>query len=464
MDRLRFLVFILLMPFISQSQQVKITGTAAGAEGKRIEVITLSDLITFGEKTITGSIVDSTGDFSLTFNLEETIYANLSIDFHRVELFIQPGKSYNFNISPMNYNEMKEINPFLQSAKLEIEFRKDDSSELNSLIQSFDSLYNAFLLQNFNALYRDRNKMKLDSFRMKVVTTYSEIKDPYFVNYGKYKIASLVQLCQSMNQAEIGRMYFTSAPILYANTEYMDFFNQYFSRYLTATCRSLKFTDYNTILNGPESYKRMMKALEADSTLRKVQLRELVMIKGLMEMFNTAGYNQEKIIALLGSVADESKFPQNQQIARNMIRELTKLRVGTAAPGFKLKNKMQKEVTLADFKGKPVVLNFWTTYCQGCITEMDRMKPIYDKFSDQVSFISISADKEFSKMLFFVNLKTDFVWNFLHIGDNYNLLKEYNVKSYPLFVVIDKEGNIVQYPADFPGSGLELTLQKLVNQ
>jgi peroxiredoxin len=208
----------------------------------------------------------------------------------------------------------------------------------------------------------------------------------------------------------------------------------------------------------------MMKALEADSTLKKVQLRELVMLKGLMEMYQTTGYKQENIIALLQSVADESKFPENRQVAKNMIRVLTKLRVGTAAPGFKLKNKMQKEVTLSDFKGKPVVLNFWTTYCQGCITEMDKLKPIYDKFSDQVNFISISADKDFSKMVFFVNLKSDFVWNFLHIGDDYNLLKEYNVKSYPLFVMIDKDGNIVQYPADLPGSGLELLIQKLVNQ
>jgi hypothetical protein len=40
MNRLRFLIFILLLPFISQSQPVKITGTAPGAEGKKIEVIT----------------------------------------------------------------------------------------------------------------------------------------------------------------------------------------------------------------------------------------------------------------------------------------------------------------------------------------------------------------------------------------------------------------------------------------
>jgi peroxiredoxin len=358
---------------------------------------------------------------------------------------------------------MKEINPFLQSAKLDIGFEKDDPEELNSLIQDFNKFYNDFLLQNFNALYRDRNKSKLDSFRLKDKTTFGMEKDPYFLNYRKYKIASLVQLGQTMNQAEIGKMYFADVPILYQNVEYMDFFNQYFSKYLTATCRSLKFTDYNTILNGPESYKRMMKALEADSILRKIQLRELVMIKGLMEMFHTDGFKQDKIVALLGSVTDESKFPENREVARNMIGVLTKLRVGTPAPGFKLKDKMQKEVTLSDFKGKPVILNFWTTYCQDCITEMDRMKPIYDKFRDLISFISISADKDFSKMLFFVNFKPDFVWNFLHIGDDYDLLKEYNVKSYPLFVLIDQDGNIVQYPADLPGSGLELSITKLLN-
>jgi len=258
-------------------------------------------------------------------------------------------------------------------------------------------------------------------------------------------------------------MYFSDAPVLYENVEYMDFVNQYFSKYLTATSRSLKFTDYHTVLKGQDSYKRMMKALEADTLLRKPQLRELVMIKGLMEMYNTLGYKQEQILNLLRAVPGESKFPQNRKIAENMIILLTKLRPGTPAPGFTLKDRIQKEISLEDFKGKPVVLNFWTTYCQGCISEMDRLKRLYDKYIDQVGFISISADKDFKKMLFFINMKNDFVWNFLHIGENYSLLKEYDVRSYPLFVLIDKDGNIVQCPSDLPGSGLESALQKLVN-
>jgi peroxiredoxin len=265
-----------------------------------------------------------------------------------------------------------------------------------------------------------------------------------------------------MNQVEIGKTYFTNSPVLYDNTEYMDFFNQYFSKYITATCRALKFTDYETILKSPDSYKRMMRALGTDSILKKEQIRELVMIKNLMEMYHMPGFNQQNIINLLKTATTESKFSQNQAIAINVIKVLTNLQPGTPAPGFKLKDRTHKEVTLADFRGKPVVLNFWTTYCQGCVNEMDLLKPLYDKFNGQVNFVSISADREFSKMLFFINLKSDFMWNFLHIGDDYNLLKEYNVKSYPLFVLIDSDGNIVQYPAELPGQGLEAALQKLL--
>ena len=364
----------------------------------------------------------------------------------------------------MDYDAMQEINPFIQSAKLEVTFSDYDPMELNALIQSFNNQYNDFLLQNFNALYRDRNRAKLDTFNLQVTSTFSNYKDPYLSDYIKYKLAGLVQLTQSMNQAQIGKKYFADSPILYENIEYMDFFNLYFEKYLTATSRALKFTDYKTILESTEPFKKMMKALDADTILRKIQLRELVMLKGLMGMFNSDQENREKIITLIKTVSIESKYPENRKVAEDMISMLTKLRPGTAAPGFILRSKEQKEVTLADFKGKPVVLNFWTTYCQGCITEMDRMKPIYDKFKDQVAFISIAADKDFGKSLFFINLKKDFVWTFLHIGAEYNLLKEYDVRSYPLFVLIDKNGNIVQYPADLPGSGLELSLQKLVSQ
>jgi len=72
----------------------------------------------------------------------------------------------------------------------------------------------------------------------------------------------------------------------------------------------------------------MMKTLAEDTLLRKPQLRELVMLKGAMEMYHDTAYNQDAVLALLHQVGERSIFPDNRQIAGNMIYELTHLRQG----------------------------------------------------------------------------------------------------------------------------------------
>ena len=62
------------------------------------------------------------------------------------------------------------------------------------------------------------------------------------------------------------------------------------------------------------------------------------------------------------------------------------------------------------------------------------------------------------------NLKKDYVWTFVNIGDQSEVLKDYDVRTYPLFVLIDKEGRIFKYPAGQPSSGLEADLQKILEQ
>ncbi|MEI6901409.1 MAG: TlpA disulfide reductase family protein, partial [Bacteroidota bacterium] len=293
---------------------------------------------------------------------------------------------------------------------------------------------------------------------------FAEVKNSYFREHMRYKLAGLYQVTQTFTQQQIGKSYFSDSPVLYMNVEYMKFFNDYFKKYLTATSRFLKYNDYNHLLVVADPYKTLMNALGTDSILKSTKLRELVLMKGLVEMYNTQGYDKDRLLEVFKVISTGSAAMENRKIAENILYILTKLRPGTPAPPFKLKNQEQKEVTLADFKGKPVVLNFWTTYCQGCLTEMDKTKTLMDKYKDQVAFISIGADKDFRKMLFFITQKKEYTWNFLHLGANYEMLKDYEVKSYPFYVLIDKAGNISQCPAELPGSGLDLQLQKLLNQ
>jgi peroxiredoxin len=387
----------------------------------------------------------------------------VAIDFHRAELFLEPGKNYILSVSPLNYNDMTEMNPFLESQSLDIVISGNRPDDLNTLIQGFNKDYNGFVLDHFNDLYRDKDKAMLDTFRVRSARKFSDAKNPYFNDYVKYKTGSLEQVANIMGKPHMVKKYFSDAPILYDNVEYMDFFREFFSGYITVTSRPLKFLNYSAMLDGAFSYATLMKALLADTLLRKPQLRELVLLRCMLEMYGDPQYKKESIRNLLAGVSKESKFPENRLIADDVLKFVTRLKPGSEAPGFTLMDRNRKKVSLSDFRGKPVLIGFWTTYCQVCLSEMEYMKPMYDKYRDRMNFVSISADKEFVKMNFFLNLKKKFNWTFLHLGNELGLLKDYDVKSFPLFVLIDSQGKIVSYPADLPGSGLESSIEKMVN-
>jgi len=446
------------------TQQVTVTGSAPGAEGRTIRLITWGDLITFTEKKVAEAEIDIMGDFEMTFDLPATSYISVAIDLHRSELYMQPGMTYKMKLAPINYTDNLEVNPFILSQNLEIELINPGDNELNIWINAYDAKYNQFLLDNFNALYLERKKNYLDTFRLQVNGWYRGIDQPYFQNYMLYKTAGLEQIAHAQNAYNLAKTYFIDKPILYMNVEYMQFFNNYFTKYLTATSDILRKIDLTPIIKHAKPYPGLMETLKADSVLRNDDFRELVLLKGLYELFYAKQELEEPIISIFKTISLESPHEMNRVIAENMLAKATKLRAGTPAPEFSLMGRSKDQFhALKDFRGKPVVINFWTTFCQGCLAEMELEVSLYEKYKDQVEFISICNDRHWIKMNYFAQIKPEFAWTLLHFSDNTDLLVDYEVRAYPLYVVIDKEGNIVRAPAPGPSEGLEQVIEELID-
>jgi peroxiredoxin len=51
------------------------------------------------------------------------------------------------------------------------------------------------------------------------------------------------------------------------------------------------------------------------------------------------------------------------------------------APGFTLKSREGKDISLASFKGQVVLLNFWATWCGPCREEMPKLEALYEKYN-----------------------------------------------------------------------------------
>ncbi|WP_455663055.1 redoxin domain-containing protein, partial [Pradoshia sp.] len=68
-------------------------------------------------------------------------------------------------------------------------------------------------------------------------------------------------------------------------------------------------------------------------------------------------------------------------------------KLGAQAVDFTLKDLEGQEVSLSDYKGKKVFLNFWATWCNPCKEEMPEMEKIHQKYED-VAILAINLDTD----------------------------------------------------------------------
>lgn len=113
------------------------------------------------------------------------------------------------------------------------------------------------------------------------------------------------------------------------------------------------------------------------------------------------------------------------------------------APAFTLEGLDGKPVSLDDFKGKWVVLDFWGTWCSWCIKGFPEMIKTYEKYKDE-DLVFISIDCRDSKAAWKAGVeKYKLPWVNVYVPeDNTEILKQYNVSAFPLKVIIDDEGDI----------------------
>ena len=132
--------------------------------------------------------------------------------------------------------------------------------------------------------------------------------------------------------------------------------------------------------------------------------------------------------------------------------------IGKPAPDFSLTDINGNPISLKDYQGKVVLLDFWATWCGPCIAEMPNVKKIYDTHKDMgFVVIGISLDNDASEVRDFLK-ECELPWRQICDGQDGPLKKFFQIRGIPSLWLIDREGKVISYKV----RGAEL--RKLVDE
>ena len=127
---------------------------------------------------------------------------------------------------------------------------------------------------------------------------------------------------------------------------------------------------------------------------------------------------------------------------------------GQPAPNFELNDVNDQKVSLDDFKGQYVYLDFWQTLCPRSSREMPHLLKLHEDYKDKnISFVSISVNEDIDVWKNFVNESRQ-MGKSLRTPHSFDgqVYRDYQINGLPSFVLIDPEGKIVDPVAAKPSS------------
>ncbi len=156
---------------------------------------------------------------------------------------------------------------------------------------------------------------------------------------------------------------------------------------------------------------------------------------------------------------DVKRFLVQQHEEKSFVKN--KLAKGIASPKFvNYENHKGGTTSLDDFKGKYVYIDLWATWCKPCKDEIPHLKKIEKQFHNKnIEFVSISLD---SKKLYdtWKQMVVDKQMSGVQLfaKEDRSFEQAYRVTGIPRFILIDKEGNIVDANAPRPSNPKLVTL------
>lgn len=152
------------------------------------------------------------------------------------------------------------------------------------------------------------------------------------------------------------------------------------------------------------------------------------------------------VVVVLAGAALLTTYQGNSDATKSAVQQdpsqaAPRAMVGYHAPAFALQTlEDSKTVSLDELKGKPVILNFWASWCGPCRSETPDLQATYEKYQDKAEFYAINLSSQDD-----LNSAKEFL---SQLGITIPVLKDadgktqsaYKIISVPTTLVLDRDG------------------------
>lgn len=457
--RLFIISILFITHYIMFSQNVTIRGKANPSHiGKEIILYDYSDYITYTKIKENTDTIDKDGYFEFKIQTSITKPILLSIENLTGKLYIQPN--YVYGVTFPAKDSLRDNQSGINT-DVNLGIIGHDSTELNALIIDYNSLYNSlFLKQEGNYLTPAKIIAIHDTFLIKSNERYKAINNNYFYQYRTYAFANFLSNT-SASKTILYKQFIENKPIQYFNYEYMEFFNTYYKGYLKAYASTKNGGNIYNSINMYADYKDLKRQLNADKTITNDTLRELIILKGLIEFYYSPDFDKKQVQSVIEQLFNESEYQHNKTIAYNILQSIYQLQPGANAPNFAVENKNGTIINLHEFKGKYIYLNFFSTESEMSLKEMKKIADLKKKFNDKVIFISVCLNDSIKDYRNYLKANPKYDWQILYQATYSTAKQNYNIKSLSGFFFISPQLQLVLSPAPTPSEGIEYKFNAL---
>lgn len=463
--------------FQAFTQEIVIKGKIINPVSKTIELSFPTRMDTYEDISLKLDSIDHT--FEYRRKLHDIAYAgfyhvsfrdNTCTDCHLRNIIIEPGDEVNITFDTKDFwNSLK----FEGKSAEKFRYYKEDYIE-TSLKSNSEQLIinhaNKPVNEYFTAIDQAlQNKLAiLQKYKGKVNPVFYTIRDADIrAIINKYRLTILYDAAsqdfkpiQSL-PSEYQKAFFKDLPAQNDTTIKA----RYFFDYITGLSYTY-LSEFSNLTQNSDTHSKVSIVRQNQVYFHPAFAEELsgqTIFKNIAKRGITPKYQEE--VKEFKTLYPDSRILQEIEQLIGAKKDFT---VGNPAIPFKVLDLTGKEVSLEDFHGKVVYLDFWASWCAPCIVDIEQSKKVKEHFKgrDDIVFLYISIDENET---YWKKAIEKYKIEGVHgIAPDDNPIKEkYSISTIPSYFIIGKDGNFHTIqpirPSMNEGKGLINTLEKALS-